>query len=138
MHSTAGFIISIGGGAILWSSRLQQQVLTTLTEAEYMTATATTTKIIWMCEFFNKIGSNTSKPSLLYIDNVSAIQVAKNPKHQSTMKHIHQSYHWLQEHVEEGDIKVMHVPGAKNVTDIFTKPLGPTKFKLCKMLGLCT
>lgn len=136
-RSTAGFVISIGGGAVLWSSRLQRQVSLSSTEAEYTTAAATGCEIIWMREFFDEIGYDTNKPSPLYIDNASAIQVAKNPEHQSTMKHVHRSYHWLRERVEEGDIKVMHVPGAENVADIFTKPLGPTKFELCcKMLGL--
>jgi hypothetical protein len=85
-----------------------------------MTATATGCKVMWMRKFFDKIGYDTSKPSTLLLDNASAIQVAKNPKHQSTMKHVHRSYHWLCEHVEEGDIKVQHIPGAENVADIFT------------------
>lgn len=136
-RSTAGFVISIGGGAVLWSSRLQRQVSMSSTEAEYTTAAATGTEIMWMREFFDKIGYDISKPSPLYLDNASAIQVAKNPEHQSTMKHVHRSHHWLRERVEEGDIRVQHVPGAENVADIFTKPLGPTKFELCcKLLGL--
>jgi hypothetical protein len=136
-RSTAGFVISIGGGAVLWSSRLQRQVAMLSTEAEYTTAAATGTEIIWMREFFEEIGYDISTPSTLFIDNASAIQVAKNPEHQSTMKHVHRSYHWLRERVNEGDIRVRHVPGSENVADIFTKPLGPTKFKqCCTLLGL--
>jgi hypothetical protein len=136
-RSTAGFVISIGGGAVLWSSRLQRQVAMSSTEAEYTTAAATGTEIIWMREFFEEIGYDISTPSTLFIDNASAIQVAKNPEHQSTMKHVHRSYHWLRERVNEGDIRVRHVPGSENVADIFTKPLGPTKFKqCCTLLGL--
>jgi hypothetical protein len=92
---TAGFVILIGGGAVLWSSRLQCQVVLLSMEAEYMTTAATGCKIMWMCKFFDEIRYNTSTPSTLYLDSASAIQVAKNPKHQSTMKHVHWSYHWL-------------------------------------------
>lgn len=134
---TSGFVILVGGGAVLWSSWLQQQVLLSSTEAEYMTTVATRCEIIWMRTFFDEIGYDTSEPSTLFLDNASAMQVAKNPEHQSTMKHVHQSYHWLQERVVEGDIKVIHVPGSENIADIFTKPLGPTKFAQChSLLGL--
>jgi hypothetical protein len=92
---------------------------------------------MWMRAFFDEIGYDTSEPSTLFIDSASALQVAKNPEHQSTMKHVHRSYHWLRERVTEGDIRVVHVAGADNVADIFTKPLGATKFAQCrKLLGL--
>jgi hypothetical protein len=136
-RSTAGFVISVGGGAVLWSSRLQRQVAMSSTEAEYTTAAATGSEIIWMRDFFDEIGYDTSEPSTLFIDSASALQVAKNPEHQSTMKHVHRSYHWLRERVADGDIKVVHVPGTENVADIFTKPLGATKFAQCRaLLGL--
>jgi hypothetical protein len=136
-RSTAGFVISVGGGAVLWSSRLQRQVALSSTEAEYTTAAATGCEVMWMRAFFDEIGYDMSKPSTLFIDSASALQVAKNPEHQSTMKHVHRSYHWLHERVAEGDIEVVHVAGAENVADIFTKPLGATKFaQCCKLLGL--
>jgi len=78
-----------------------------------------------------------SEPSTLLIDNASAIQVAKNPEHQSTMKHVHREYHWIRENVEKGLIRVLHVPGTENVADIFTKPLKrPIFTHLRELLGL--
>jgi hypothetical protein len=92
---------------------------------------------MWMRYFFEEIGYDTSKPSTLWMDNVSAIQVAKNPEHVSTMKHVHRSYNWIRERVEDGDIRISHVPGIENVADIFTKSLGRVKFvQFREMLGL--
>jgi predicted metal-dependent HD superfamily phosphohydrolase len=87
--------------------------------------------------FLEECGYDMSEPSTLLIDNASAIQVAKNPEHQSTMKHVHREYHWIRENVEKGLIRVLHVPGTENVADIFTKPLKrPIFTHLRELLGL--
>jgi Reverse transcriptase (RNA-dependent DNA polymerase)/GAG-pre-integrase domain len=136
-RSTAGFAISVGGGAVLWSSRLQRHTSLSSTESEYTTASATGCEIIWMREFLDEIGYDISLPSTLFVDNNSAILVAKNPEHQSTMKHVNRSYHWIREKVADKEIKVEHIPGADNPADIFTKPLGRVKFtRFREMLGL--
>ncbi|CCA73545.1 hypothetical protein PIIN_07498 [Serendipita indica DSM 11827] len=137
-RSTAGFVMSIGGGAVMWSSRLQRHTSLSSTESEYTTASATGCEMIWMRAFLDEIGYDVaSTPSTLYVDNASAIQVAKNPEHQSTMKHVHRSFNWIRERVANNEIRVAHVPGAVNVADIFTKPLGRIKFEqFVKMLGI--
>jgi hypothetical protein len=87
---------------------------------------------------FGELGYDTSRPSPLLVDNKSAIQVAKNPEHQSAMKHVHRAYHWIRDQVERKQIVVSHVPGDENPADIFTKPLASPKFaKFRSMLGLC-
>jgi transposase InsO family protein len=136
-RSTAGFAMTVGGGAVMWGSRLQRHVSLSSTESEYTTAAATGCEIMWMRDFLDEIGYDISGPSTLYLDSNSALQVAKNPEHQSTMKHVNRNYHWIRERVADGDIKITHVPGTENVADIFTKPLGFIKFdKFRAMLGL--
>jgi Reverse transcriptase (RNA-dependent DNA polymerase)/gag-polypeptide of LTR copia-type/GAG-pre-integrase domain len=136
-RSTAGFAMTVGGGAVMWGSRLQRHVSLSSTESEYTTAAATGCEIMWMRDFLDEIGYDISGPSTLYLDSNSALQVAKNPEHQSTMKHVNRNYHWIRERVADGDIQITHVPGTENVADIFTKPLGFIKFdKFRAMLGL--
>lgn len=127
-RSTAGHVLSVGTGAVMWGSRLQRQVSLSSTESEYTTASATGCEMMWMRFFLEELGYDMSLPSTLFLDSASAEQVVKNPDHQSTMKHVHRSYNWIRERVAEGDLVVQHVPGAENVADIFTKPLGPIKF----------
>jgi len=53
------------------------------------------------------------------------------------MKHVHRAYHWIRSHIDQRLISVSHVPGDLNPADIFTKPLGKTKFTHFRdMLGL--
>ncbi|CAG7850998.1 SubName: Full=Uncharacterized protein {ECO:0000313/EMBL:CCA73545.1} [Serendipita indica DSM 11827] len=130
-------VMSIGGGAVMWSSRLQRHTSLSSTESSIQQP-ATGCEMIWMRAFLDEIGYDVaSTPSTLYVDNASAIQVAKNPEHQSTMKHVHRSFNWIRERVANNEIRVAHVPGAVNVADIFTKPLGRIKFEqFVKMLGI--
>ncbi|CCA77560.1 hypothetical protein PIIN_11537 [Serendipita indica DSM 11827] len=122
--------MSIGGGAVMWSSRLQRHTSLSSTESEYTTTSATGCEIIWMRSFLDEIGYDiASYPSTLFVDNASAIQVAKNPENQSTMKHVHRSFNWIRERVANNEIRVAHVSGAVNVADVFTKPLGRIKFE---------
>jgi len=136
-RSTAGYCIRVGSGVVMWGSRLQRHTSLSSTESEYTTASAAGCELIWMRYFFEEIGYDMSKPSTLWMDNASAIQVAKNPEHISTMKHVHRNYNWIRERVENGDIRLGHVPGVDNVADIFTKPLAkPTFVRFREMLGL--
>ena len=120
-----------------WGSHLQLHVLLSSTESEYTTASKVGCEIMWMQYLFKELGYDTMHPSLLLVDNKLAIQVLKHPEHQSTMKHIHHTYHWIHKQVEQQAISVHHVPGDKNPADIFTKPLGCIKFtKFQDMLRL--
>jgi transposase InsO family protein len=136
-RSTAGFVSLVAGAAVHWSSRIQHSVALSSTEAEYMSASAACQEIMWLRYFFEETGYGVSEPSPLFMDSASALQVAKNPEHQSTMKHVHRNYHWVREHVEAGDIIIHHIPGTENVADIFTKALGKNKFLYLRpLLGL--
>jgi transposase InsO family protein len=127
-RSTGGFVSLVGGGAVHWSSRLHRQVSLSSTEAEYVAGSMAGQEIIWMRYLFEELGFSNDKASLLFMDSNSAIQVAKNPEHQSTMKHVHRYYHWVRERVNGGEIQIIHTPGNDNVADIFTKPLHKSKF----------
>jgi hypothetical protein len=136
-RSTGGFAVCIGGGAVQWGSRLQPHVSLSSTESEYTMASKVSCEVMWMRYLFQELGYDVSRPSQLLVDNKSAIQVAKHPEHQSTMKHIHRAYHFIRDLVEQKEIVVSHVPGDENLADIFMKPLGRLKFlKFRSMLGL--
>ncbi|KZT24743.1 hypothetical protein NEOLEDRAFT_1020185, partial [Neolentinus lepideus HHB14362 ss-1] len=43
------------------------------------------------------LGYSLSGPSMLYIDNQSALAVVKNPEHHGCMKHLDLQFYWLQD-----------------------------------------
>jgi len=132
-------MVCIGGGTVQWGSHLQPHVLLSSMESEYTIVSKVGCKVMWMQYLLEEIGYDMSCPSPLLLDNKSALQVAKHPEHQSTMKHVHRAYLWIHGHVDRGLITISHILGDANPTDIFTKPLGRVKFlHFHDMLGLRT
>ena len=64
----------------------------------------------------------------IYCDNTSAINISKNPVLHSKTKHIPIKYHFLQEQVNEQQVKLEYVNTKEQVADIFTKPLPKDAF----------
>lgn len=93
---------------------------------------------MWLRSLFGEIGLDiTSVSSPIHIDNMSAINVAKNPEHHGRMKHLDIKHFWLRDMVNNKTLKVVHCPTDKMPADILTKPLPLPKVQCCvKMLGL--
>jgi hypothetical protein len=64
----------------------------------------------------------------LMCDNISAISVAKNPVFHKKMRHVERRHHFLRHHVEKGDIEIRYKETERQWADIFTKPLGSSRF----------
>ena len=84
--STSGYLVKIGSGAVSWSSKLQSIVALSTTEAEYIAAVSAGKEIRWMRNLLQEMGFPPTGPSILRIDNQSAISVAKHPEHHGRMK----------------------------------------------------
>ena len=76
----------------------------------------------------------SEKFSTLYMDNNSAIAVAKNPEHHGRLKHIQLRLYWLRDVVEEGEIAPQYVPTEGMVADLLTKAL--PVMKVAELRGL--
>jgi hypothetical protein len=66
----------MGSGAVSWSSKLQSVVALSTTEAEYIAVVEAGKEVVWICQFFTELGLSFSSPSLLHLDNQSAISVS--------------------------------------------------------------
>ena len=127
----------MGTGAISWCSKLQGLVTLSTTEAEYVAATSAGQEILWLRNLFTELGYNLSSPSMLYVDNQSAMSVAKNPEHHGRMKHLDLRFYWLRDEVEKGSIYIQHLQTEEMPADILTKALLRVKVQeLVELLGL--
>jgi hypothetical protein len=62
------------------------------------------------------------------VDNMSAIELSKNPVYHDRSKHIDSRYHYIRDCIEKGVVDVDHVGTDDQLADILTKPLGRVRF----------
>ena len=65
---------------------------------------------------------------MILCDNQSGIHLSKNPVFHDRSKHIDIRYHFIQDMVQQGAIRLDHIGTDEQVADILTKPLGKVKF----------
>ena len=65
----------------------------------------------------------------LWCGNESAIKISLNQVQHFKMKHIEIRYHFIQDHIRQGEIKLNYVNTLDNLADIFTKPLDEVRFR---------
>ena len=135
--STSGYMVKLGQGVVSWRSKLQPVVTKSTTEAEFVAANDAGKQILWIQNLLHELGYTPCAPSVLYIDNNSALSVAKNPDHHGRMKHLDLSYYWLREKVAMKKIEPVHLATDNMPADLLTKPLARVKVeKFRSMMGL--
>ena len=127
-RSISGYIFTVNGTPISWSSKRQATTALSSTEAEYMAATLATKEAMWLRRLLSELGHGPQGPTTVYEDNQGAIAIAQNPVFHQRTKHIDIQYHFTRERVEAGDIKLVYIPTADQLADICTKALSKPKF----------
>ena len=127
--STTGGCQLIGGKLISWTSKKQNSVSISTTEAEYVAAGSCCAQILWMRNQLADYDLQLSKVPI-YCDSTSAIAIANNPVLHSKTKHIEIRYHFIRDHVMNGEVELHFIPTEFQLADIFTKPLDESRFNM--------
>ena len=90
----------------LWSSKKQSIVALSTCEAEYVATATSVCQSVWLSNIMTQFGFNLDVPIKIYVDNVSAINFAKNPIFHQRSKHVDNRYHFLQDQVGKNKIKL--------------------------------
>ena len=138
-RSVSGFSFMLNGDTIAWMSKKQSTVARSSTEAEYQAADEGGRESQWLRSLLREAGldMSSSTPLTMHCDNQGAIALANSPMLQRATKHVATMAAWLRERVAARDFHFVHIPGACNPADIFTKSLPPDKFlKFRRALGI--
>lgn len=102
-----------------------------------MAATAAACQAIWLHNVLSQITAEYIGPVTLFIDNKSAIDLARNPVFHGRSKHVDVRYHFIRECVERGEIVIKHICSDSQRADVLIKVLITIKFeKMQKLLGV--
>ena len=91
------------------------------TEAEYRGAAIATCEEVWTRRLLSDLGEYIDGSVTIWCDNMSNIQLAKNPLFHARTKHIEVHYHFVREKVIDGEVDLLYVSTNQQVADILTK-----------------
>ena len=108
---------------ISWKSKKQPIVSLSSCESEYiaMAYSIQESSFLQQITYDMKIFQNL-EPVHLFVDNIGAIELGKNPVFHQRTKHIDTRYHYIRSKIGEGMVNLDYVESKKNMADVFTKP----------------
>lgn len=119
--STSGYILQLGNTSVLWKTSKQKLVALSTGEAEFVSASDACRDIIWLRCLLQKLGVDSSKPTVLHEDNQTAIHWGKEGVRNA--KHVAIRRNFLLDNVRRNIIELTYCPSEEMIADTLTKPL---------------
>ncbi|XP_074314354.1 secreted RxLR effector protein 161-like [Silene latifolia] len=136
--STSGYVFTLGSGAISWSSKKQETVALSSSEAEYAAISSATCQAIWLRRLLKGLLHEQKSPTIIYCDNKAAISLTKNAVFHSRTKHIDIRHHFIRDMVAKGMIELKFCGTNQQIADILTKSLSIAKVDdFRSQMGVC-
>ena len=122
--SVSGYIVTIGGCLVNWTSKTQPSVTLSSTEAEYVAASMCACEIKFMQMLMEELMPYAQlRPATLFEDNTGAMFLMENQAVGFRTKHIDIRWHHIREMMKGDDprLSVQFVPSEENFADLETK-----------------
>lgn len=133
----SGYAFLIDGGAVSWSSKKQEIIALSTTEAEYVATTHASKEALWLRSLIGQLFGHLCEPTTLYGDNQSAIALTKDHQYHARTKHIDIRFHFIRWVISEGKLNLVYCPTEDMIADTLTKALPSAKVKhFAASLGL--
>jgi hypothetical protein len=135
-RSQSGYIFMYANAAVSWSTRRQDVVALSSTEAEYISLSATTKTALALRTLMAELTSAPPQPVVILEDNQSTIKLALKQTSSERTKHIDVRHHFVKQCVAKGSISLVYVPTAFQAADCLTKSLDKVKTTLFRQIIL--
>ena len=124
--SITGYITTIGGTIISWSSKKQGGITTSSSEAEYVALLSAAKESKFIRMILEEVTGDKLAPALIHEDNKGTVFMTNNQTVGQRTKHIDIAYRYTNQLVEQKIIELEHVKSEENVADILTKNVTET------------
>ena len=142
VRSRTGYVMTMGGCPVHWSSKLQTEIALSTTEAEFIALAQSLRELIPMRRAFDDMikafNLESQHPvtvkSKIFEDNNGAISTASTPKMTPRTKHIAVKYHFVKNYFAKKRVTADHpfdllkIDTLIQKADIFTKGLPEVSF----------
>lgn len=139
-RSTTGWIVTLAGGPISWSSKCQSVVAQSTMETEYAVISMACHEAYWVCTWLSELDglSVCPPPTPVFCDNLATIAISKDLASHQMTKHIAVQFHYVRDQVAEREFHVYHVPLRDQVVHFLTKLATKDVFLRCReCAGTC-
>jgi hypothetical protein len=143
VRSRTGFVLTLFGCPVLWSSKLQTDITLSSTAAEYVAFSMAMRELLPMRVLLQELSTKMDLPvlkqslvrSTVFEDNMGCLSLVTVPKMSPRNKYLALKYHFFRSHIgEEKGIVARYIPTLQQRADIFTKGLPPTQFAVIRKL----
>ena len=121
--SISSYVFTLGGSTIAWSSKKQQTITLSSTEAKYMAPTHAGQHAAWLYRFFTAAGFPQNGLSHIFLDNQFTLDLVYNLEFHKWSKHIDMCHHWIHENLAADLITLEWIPTSEMAADTLTKLL---------------
>jgi hypothetical protein len=121
--STSGVFFFLGQNLVSWQSQKQRVVALSSCEAEYIAGATAAWQGVWLSRLLADLVNAKVVAPLLYIDNKSALALARNPVLHDRSNHIDVRFHFIRDCISSGVIETDLVKTGDQLADLLTKPL---------------
>jgi len=137
LRSTTGYIFTLAGGPVCWSSQRQAAVTTSVCEAEFVALDEAAKVCTWIRNTLMRLFKERKEPTPIGVDNSAAVALIRKPQQHTKTRHVKVAFSHVKEMVEAGNIVVVKVPGDEQPADFLTKALGGQELDMAKdLVGL--
>ena len=120
-RSQGGIVISLNGGPVNFSSKLQKVVSLSSTEAELYSCSNCAKALRTLRSIMLELGFAQRDPTIILVDNAAVIHLLKDRRAFSKLKHIAIRHRFILEMVDENEIIAVKISTMYNPADILTK-----------------
>ena len=120
------------GTSLCFYSTREPVVALSSCETEYIAASLGACQAMWLMNLLKELGCNDDAATTLFVENVSAINLAKNPIAHGRSKHIEMRFHYLRELAGDGKLRLSYCRSEDQIADLLTTGVTNDVFKRLK------
>ncbi|GKE51854.1 ribonuclease H-like domain-containing protein [Tanacetum coccineum] len=109
-RSTSRYCVFLGDNLLSWSVKCQVTLSRSSAEAEYRGVANVVAETAWIRNLLCELNTPLFTATLVYCDNLSAVDMSANPVQHQRTKHIEIDIQFIRDFVASGQVRVLHVP----------------------------